>query len=64
MQHLADYISLPDGQYVSTLKARDDDTELIISLTSDSKEAAEQICSRWQEKAGDIYAFIAHSLLE
>lgn len=63
-EHTANLYSLPDGKFLASLKARDDDTsELEIAFTVESREIGEHICQNWREKAGDVYKYIIEQLV-
>ncbi len=60
----ADYYKTTFGEYVAELTAKERNIDqLSIKITMPSEEAAAEICSNWQKKNQDVYAYLMGTLL-
>ena len=60
---LANYQRTPNGEFEATLIARDRGNKLMeLKITVPDEETANHVCTNWQEKNADLYAYLVKEL--
>lgn len=61
---LSNFYRATNGEYVAELVAKEKNVELVnLKITMPSEDAAKSICTNWQKKNQDVYAFLMETLL-